>query len=589
MSRTVGAPLRGSEGGSPTIRTKRLLSLEHLTIAGFSLVFVAAVLVHFGAVHLPFQWDDALILRDDNVRLGRPRAFLFPPVPRFLTWLSFMIQSRLSGHDPMPWHAANVFIHALNAGLVFLLLTRLLDRRDPTKAPRWNRLGAMLGATVFALHPVQSEAVFYIYQRSTLMSVGFGVLAWILYLQERRGLSAVAWVAAIACKESALVFPLVFWLSEGVTRGKWKLDRFLKACLGGMGLGLALHLLYWGWVGETTLSGSPTKAFLYLVNEVDVWWRYAALVFHLVPLNLDHTVPAVTSWPGAAWWCAAGGSLLFVSILLTLRRRTPLAVFFCGVFVILLLPTSSIVPSQDLMFEHRLYGSMVGWAGLVALVFRHASERLSRLTSPFRPALSAVLTVAVLSPIGYDVWATQVRLRDWASPETLWRDTARKSPLKYRPNFNLGVLLMKQSPSESAAYLERAVELDGSQPMAYRSLGAVYFAAGRIERARDLWRRALALDPDDADTLVALGRLRAAKRDYFGALRFFRRAQSIQPNDWRAYYLEARLDLDFGFVERAVRLCKEGIRQDPAASELHRLLVECGSRAKPHPVDAEKR
>ena len=48
--------------------------------------------LYWPSLAYPFQFDDQLFLRDDNVRLTRWSAFLWPPTPRVLTWLSFTAQ-----------------------------------------------------------------------------------------------------------------------------------------------------------------------------------------------------------------------------------------------------------------------------------------------------------------------------------------------------------------------------------------------------------------------------------------------------------------------------------------------------------------
>ncbi|RPJ81688.1 MAG: hypothetical protein EHM18_16595, partial [Acidobacteria bacterium] len=76
-------------------------------------VFLAVLIIYAPALYLPFQFDDALFLRDDNVRLGRLEAFLVPPAPRLLAWLTFVLQNQWHGFSPAHFHAFNVVVHAL--------------------------------------------------------------------------------------------------------------------------------------------------------------------------------------------------------------------------------------------------------------------------------------------------------------------------------------------------------------------------------------------------------------------------------------------------------------------------------------------
>ena len=119
--------------------------------------------------------------------LGRWVHFISPPVPRFLTWLTFLIQYQLHGLSPAPYHLFNLLLHALNGVLVFLFLV-CVSRTQQAAAPlsfKEERTGALqtshrsetapyfslplLAALVFAVHPIQTEATLYVYQRSTLL------------------------------------------------------------------------------------------------------------------------------------------------------------------------------------------------------------------------------------------------------------------------------------------------------------------------------------------------------------------------------------------------------------------------------------
>ena len=167
------------------------------------LVFLLPIIVYLSAFDYPFQFDDHLFLEDENVQLGRWVHFISPPVPRFLTWLTFLIQYQMHGLSPAPYHLFNLLLHALNGVLVFLFLV-CVSRTQQAAAPlsfKEERTGALqtshrsetapyfslplLAALVFAVHPIQTEATLYVYQRSTLLATLFALLALISHLRGR--------------------------------------------------------------------------------------------------------------------------------------------------------------------------------------------------------------------------------------------------------------------------------------------------------------------------------------------------------------------------------------------------------------------
>src|SRR5215470_6165254 len=114
----------------------------------------------------PFHFDDALFTQDSNV--SNPAAwshFLNPLHLRQLTFFSFYLNHLVSGNNPAGYHLVNVALHIANSILFFALLTRLLD---------WRR--ASVAAAIFLAHPIQTEPVMYVYQRSLLLACFFSLL-----------------------------------------------------------------------------------------------------------------------------------------------------------------------------------------------------------------------------------------------------------------------------------------------------------------------------------------------------------------------------------------------------------------------------
>jgi tetratricopeptide (TPR) repeat protein len=108
-----------------------------------------------------------------------------------------------------------------------------------------------------------------------------------------------------------------------------------------------------------------------------------------------------------------------------LRRRAPLSSFGILVFLLLIAPTSSVVPIKDTLVERRLYLPFLGLLLIAVDVLRHWKLGKLQLTG----VLSAI--VALLCVLTYQ------RNQVWSDPISLWQDTADKSPRKSRPRFQL--------------------------------------------------------------------------------------------------------------------------------------------------------
>ena len=528
------------------------------------LVFLSALFIYWPSIHYPFQFDDVLFLQDSNVQNGRWTALVWPPTPRLLTWLTFLVQYQISGPSPVAYHALNIVLHGLNSVLALLLLTQIFQFAGKSLPP----LFAFAGALVFALHPLQTEAILYVYQRSTLFGALFTFLAVVTYLSGRHRLTLLFFLLGLVSKEFVVILPLILWTADGLLQGKWKPTRWLLRYLAVSFLASVAFLSWILLTREMSLGGGLREVVQYAATQVKVIWSYVGLALVPQPLNLDHHVIPQRNLADWIWWLAFGSLMGTVRLAIRLRKRYPLAVFFVILFLALLLPTSSFVPSQDYLFEHRAYPSMLAFAGLLCLGLMRGQEWLRKGRTSLLLGIPFVVIFTVY--VSLDLQRCEV----WRDEVALWRDAAEKSPGKYRPNYNLGVVLMDRSPIESIAFLSQAIEINAHVPLAYRSLGQVYFDQSDTDAAERVWKQALDLEPGHANTLIALGKLYLRKRNFFRASTHLEEAQSLASQDWRPYYYLAQLNLQFGFAEKAIRHCERGLDRNPEHAGLRFLLAD---------------
>src|SRR5262249_3813491 len=149
-----------------------------------------------------------------------------------LTWLSFGVTYAIAGMAPGAYHFGNLALHALNAVLVYLLAERLLALAWPTAAPLAFRMGALVAALVFGIHPLRVESVGWITDRGDVLCATFYLLATIAYLRfalaedaavrhRWRLASLGAFVAALLSKEIAMTLPLSLLLLDAYPLRRW--------------------------------------------------------------------------------------------------------------------------------------------------------------------------------------------------------------------------------------------------------------------------------------------------------------------------------------------------------------------------------
>jgi len=160
-------------------------SLEPLV--ALLVIAAATVLVYSNTFDAPFHFDDFPNIVE-NARL-RNLVDMWPPSGgRYLGYLSFSLNYQLAGLRVFGFHATNLLIHLCNGALVFWLTS--LTLRTPSvqameASPLIRRYLPLTAALLFALHPVQTQAVTFIVQRFTSLATLFYLLSVALFVRAR--------------------------------------------------------------------------------------------------------------------------------------------------------------------------------------------------------------------------------------------------------------------------------------------------------------------------------------------------------------------------------------------------------------------
>jgi hypothetical protein len=435
-----------------------------------AIVLVVAV-VYARALSAPFFFDDAnTILLNPTVRAPSSLRIMLAGTRPVLN-LSYAVTYRVSGPDPWGYHLGNIVLHAANALLLYFWLRLTLEAMHArTREAHWMAWGAAL---LFAVHPLQTEAVTYVSGRADVLAAFFGLaalaaLAWSSSWRAHRirtalfgAVTVVATIAAAASKESAVVMPLILLASGAL------LYRDGAAAL------RARPIVYAGLVVPWLLT-----AFL-LVRHPE-YTQTAGLAFGqseygISPLHYAYTQPSVIvhylrlallpygqvfdyDWPVAT---SARDAVLPAVILVGAAlvgmlswRRSPLYPFAVLWVIATLAPTSSFVPIADVIAERRMYLPLVGVAIIASLAVCEIVFALRRRTAARCLAAAAVLACAGCAAL------TWQRNGVWADPLLLWQDTVRKQPGNPRARTNLGIRHLQRGNVQSARIeLETALDL----------------------------------------------------------------------------------------------------------------------------------
>ena len=534
---------------------------------------VVACLLYAPALNGPFVLDDIYQL------FGRPdvgtfRLWHWVNNVRPLLNLSFYVNYEISGTDPSSYHLVNVLLHWVNSLLVFFILRRLSWSAAGTRESGWvHDFAPLAAAALFLVHPVQTESVAYVSSRSEVLSVLPAYTALLVFLTRpqpaigwmRAAIVVVLFGAAVATKEHTAVMPAVFLLvdlffhPEGPLQGikaNWRLYGPLVVA-GAYGARFVARTLR-----TATTAGFAVQEFSwyeYFFTQWRMFWKYLALTVFPAWLNVDPDVSiSHTAFDHGA--IAGGiGILALVVTAFVFRKRFPLACFGILTFIILLAPTSSVVPIRDVFAERRLYLPMIG---LLCI----AVEGLRRVNPRETAGLAAV--AGVLAIASYLTWQ---RAHVWSSSLALWENSVANSPNKYRPRFQYAfALYQEQRCTEAAEQYEKAAALDPTPGerlivdlalaldcagrtneaaqklqaatqthptgVVYMNLGMIYGKTGRNEEALVALAEAEKLDPAFAQIYAFKGNVYFAQGKIREAAEQYRHALQLEPANQAAIH-----------------------------------------------------
>ncbi len=413
-----------------------------------------------------FVHDDwRVVVQDPRVQSLAAWWSAMPGI-RPLLKLSYAL-NHASGLGLAGFHAVNLLSHAAAALLVHALLLRLERRLDPA-APAHG--AALIGALLFALHPVQTEAVTYVSGRPAALAGALALGSAVAWLdgRERGGwrlplLSVALFAAALGVKEYVAVLPAALLLLEA---GEVRRSFSWRAALGAVAphgvvlagaAGLVLASPTYRWLAGTGLSLRPPGDNL-PTQAVAVAWLSGQLL-RPWSLSAEPGLPALASVTPAA--AASGLALVSAAVAgvawLRSRPAVGLAILW---FLLWLAPTGWVVPRRDPASERQLYLALVGPAWL-------AARALAAWAGAGAARRAAV--VALLVALGGGFAARSLVYRDELS---FWADAAAKSPWSARAWNNLGVALAEACRSrEAERAFERALQADPGHFRAEINLG----------------------------------------------------------------------------------------------------------------------
>lgn len=479
--------------------------------------------------------DDILVYDNPSIREVSPAsiAWIFtrydPELYIPLTFLSYQLDHSIAGLNPWMFHLQNLVLHTVNASLVAVFLSLLLQ----------NRYVALFCGLVFLVHPQNTEIVSWVSARKDLLSTMFFLFGCILYVHKGPVPSdhtfrkvEILFALGLMAKVSVVVLPVALLLLD------WLRGRKLSLVLLQEKLILFALAVFFGLVAiagkQSVLSDSSllegvlvsAKAMMLYVQKFffpvnfSVLYPYIepvhiASLFFLVPLLLVLFVTALSVWSlrhGRQFVFA--GSWFFLTVFASFTNYAKVGGIYLGS------DRYAYIPSIGLLF-------IVGW-----LILHFCSEEKTR-----RVAVTVccvfLLFCAAQARAQSSVWKNTYSLFSHVLTETdsshiantkiggllVDQEEYEKATLHLnrsldikpteRAYYNLGIIALHNFENSKALTLNReAVAINDAYVPAHINLSYLYWEAGNTDQALDHAKKAVTLAPDDEDAMRNLSAIR---------------------------------------------------------------------------------
>ena len=569
------------------------------------LLFGLIVACYANTFHVPWYFDDLLrivnntaihiselspteILKSAYYHVDQPgsRGILHRPV----SMITFGLNWFFYGNDVAGYHVVNLMVHFLTALVLYRTLKALLQ--FPPRSCRDDertQFIALVATVLWALHPIQTQAVTYIVQRSTSLAALFFLTAIYLYIVGRQSSNhrrktvffigcAGCYALALGTKLNTALLPASLLLVEILffqdLESPDVRTRIVRLTLGvGAVLLIGCISLLWIWKGnpidyfERTYRGRPFTLSERLLTQPRVILFYLSQLLWPLPgrFSLVHEIKVSTSLfePWTTIPCLISvGALLGVGLAAIKRHRfVALAIlFFFANHVV----ESTVIP-LELVFEHRNYLPTMFVFVPVAILLRNGIEAFQDQKG-FRKGLLVLVTVMTIVALGA---ATHSRNRLWGNKRLFWENTLVKAPKTARPYLQLAAYFEAHHNLQLAFKLyKHSLSLYDPAPkraraLALTNMGTLLRTWQQTGPAIEHFERALEIFPEHEiarynliASLISEGRYEQA---------FPHTQILLEQNPSHPYYLNVAglIRLQMGFPQEAIGLLEQSIAQKP--------------------------
>lgn len=548
-------------------KTQEFNHQELLKISAF--LFLIIFLTYGETIRYDFVWDDQFFIdydfriRNLNITQFFTSYFFRGQYYRPLILSSFALNWKLAGADPVWFHFTNILFHWGTTVLVFILLRRLL--RSGT--------AAVIGATIFGVHPVHTENISLICARGDLLAGFFflgGFLSYIKYKHKESSraylwyiMTLICYAGALFSKEMALTLPAILFIYNRIYKTQISIARDYIPLIITTALYFALRYYAIGTVKGIS-SGN--------LNQVLLIPQIALTYFRLFifPLSLrtiysfDIPSAGIFDLKFIGQLALVIGNISFCFYLGKNRHLLMFGFLFMGIS---LLPVLNFIPLRPPFAERFAYLPSIGFALIMGYSYKILQERLSNQRIAWAASFVFLLIIGVLS------FLSSQRNPVWKNNVSLWKSVLKQHPDLLSVKMNLALSYFDAREYERAVTIySQVLKQDSTDVIVLKNLGKSFLTLGDTIKAVNYFRKAIHNSPSEMELYLKLSSILNKQNKTDDAITFLQSA--------RNQIKSAELQLELGNnylrkekIDSAIILWKEAIVIDSIYEPAYRNLA----------------
>lgn len=463
---------------------------------------------------------------------------MYQPLPV----LTFAINYAMTGMEPMPIHLVNVAMHLINIWLVFKFISELTDKKNI----------ALVVAFLFALHPMNVEAVSWMSARSSSMYVLFYLLALRSYVRYHKTnfqtkhliIAALYFIVSLFSKAQAVTLPVVLFAIDYYYSRKLNAKLVLEK-IPFFALSVVFGLIT---VMDSDTQGNLKDGMLISYNAIDLFFMVCySFAFYFAKLILPANLCGIYVYPpktgGSLPWEYYASPLLLLGILFLLYRfrKNRTVIFGAALFFITISINIQLIPSRLFITTDRYaYFPYVGLFLIIGYIYNQLQQNEALAKKYLQPFGSALVIAGLV--YCYAIWE---RNKTWNNDYDFLTDIIEKNePVPYisRAYGNRGNYFLNNGMfNEALADFTSALKVKPDDGQSFYNRAITYIKINRFQEALVDLDSSIKYNPKFALSYSNMAFIKYNMKDNVAALEACNKCIALNPQLPEVYNIRAAI------------------------------------------------